>query len=95
VQWAELNYCAGAVLGLQQAGHELDLVGADHRAGLFQAQVGLEPARQDVAVLAPPAGFVGARSQHEERVSFLLVSDAVQGQQISHVTRFKADPPQL
>jgi hypothetical protein len=33
----ELDDDASVILGLQQARHELDLVAADHRAGLLQA----------------------------------------------------------
>ena len=40
---AELGDRAGVVAGLQQAGEELQLVGADQRRRLLEAEVGLEP----------------------------------------------------
>src|SRR5215469_17173079 len=39
---------AGIILGLQQSGHELSLIGADLDSGLLKAEVLLEPARQHV-----------------------------------------------
>lgn len=91
VKLAELDDGAGAVLGLKQAGDELDFVGADDGAGLFEAEVGFEPGGEDVVVLAPPAGFVGAFDESEERVALLFVGDSVEGEEIGDVAGFEAD----
>jgi hypothetical protein len=87
----ELDDGAGDLGGLQQVGYELWLVSADDCAGLFQAEVGLEPVRDDVAVLVPPAGHVGLPGQGQQRSSLLVVGDAVEGEQPCHVGFSEAD----
>src|SRR4051812_48578357 len=52
---AQGDHRAGVVLGLQEPGDELQLIGPDQRRRLFETDVGLEPARQDVTVPVPPA----------------------------------------
>ena len=54
------------VLGLEQAVHELDLEAADGGGRGLQAEVGLEPVGQDVAVLGPPVRLAGLLGQGEE-----------------------------
>lgn len=83
------------VRGLQQAGNELHLVAADDGGGLLQADVHLEPARQDVAELVPPAGGAGLVGEPEEVLALLLVHDAVQGEEVGDVTLLVADPAQF
>ena len=70
---------AGVVRGLQQARHELHLVGADQRGGGLQAEVGLEPAGQHVAVPVPPAGGVRLAGQRAAGARApVVVGDAVE-----------------
>ncbi|MGC0411125.1 hypothetical protein RKD31_004368 [Streptomyces sp. SAI-163] len=86
---------AGVLLGLQQAVHELHLVGPDQRGGALQPHVGREPAGQHVGVTVPPARDVGLLGQGEQGGALLLVRDAVQRQQVLDVPRLEAHPAQL
>ena len=85
----------GVALGLEQAVHELQLERSDQRGRRLQAQVGLEPVRQDVAVLGPPALVVGLPGQGQQPGPHLLVGHAVQGEQVGHVADLAADPAVL
>jgi hypothetical protein len=86
---------ACVVLGLQQAGDELDLIGAQVGRRLLQPQVHLEPRRQQVGVLLPPARPVGLPHQPEELGPLLRVGDAVEREQVRDVTLLEPDPPEL
>ncbi|GAA2403289.1 hypothetical protein GCM10010420_33130 [Streptomyces glaucosporus] len=88
---AQEDHGAGVVLGLEQAGDELHLVGADHRRGLLQADVPVEPARQDVVVPVPPAARAGPAGQGEEVRPLVLVQHSVEREEVRHVT-FLAGP---
>jgi hypothetical protein len=92
VQVAQPHEGAGIVLGLQQPGHQLGLVDAEDRRGLLQTDIGLEPARQHVTVLAPPTGCVGLPGEGEQSLAFLRVGDAIEGEQIGHITFLGRDP---
>ena len=83
---------AGVVLGLQQPGHELDLVGAHQAGGLLQTDVGLEPGGQDVVVGVPPSLAVGLTGQGEQRVPLGLVSEPVEREEVRDVPFLEADP---
>ena len=91
----ERGHGAGIVLGLEQAVHELDLKVADQRRGHLQAQIRLEPLREDVVVLGPPAGRVGLPGQREHARPHLLVGHAVEGEQVLDVPLLEPHPPVL
>src|SRR5512146_1477117 len=76
---------AGVVFRLQQAGHELHLVPADLDGGLLEADVLLEPGRQDGGVVLPPAARVGADGDAAQRLYLRLVGDAVMHEQVDDV----------
>ncbi len=67
---------ARVVLGLEQAGDEVRLVGAQEARGAFQADVHAEPVGQHVVEALPPAGLVGLLGEFDEGVG-LLVGDSV------------------
>src|SRR3984957_21194430 len=56
----------GIGLGLEQPGHVFSLVGTDGRCRRLQTDVGLEPLRNSLAVLLPPAALPGLTSQGEQ-----------------------------
>ncbi len=91
----ELDEGTGHLPGLQQVGYELRLIGADHRAGLLETEVHLEPVGQDVAVAVPPSGLVGLPGHGQERHSFRFADNAVQGEQVGDVTLLEAHPAEL
>ena len=92
---AEQRDRARVVLGLQQPGNELDLVGPDAGRGLLQADVGLEPGGQHVGVVVPPAVRAGAAGQLAQRLALLLVGHLVEGEQVGDVAVLEADPAGL
>ena len=77
---AELGDSTRILLGLQQTGNELHFIGADQTSGFFQADMGLEPGRQDVAVLVPPAGRARLPGQGELILPLLVVRYAVESE---------------
>lgn len=87
---AGLQHPARVVLGLEQAGDEVRLVGADEGGRALQADVHGEPARQDVVEPLPPAGPVGLLGQLDEELG-LVVGDAVGLQQQLEVRDFEGD----
>lgn len=95
VRETEADDRSRVVLRLQQPGDELQLVGAQQGGGLFQAEVHLEPAGQDVAVPVPPAGGVGLLRELQQRGPLVRVGDAVQGQQVGDVALLEADAAEL
>jgi len=86
---------SGVLLGLEQARHELHLVGADERRRLLQTEVHLEPVRQEIAVLVPPALDVRPRGEMKELLTRLGVRDAVEGEQVGDVAFLELDPAEL
>ena len=91
LQMGAVDHRAHVVVGLQQPGDELAFVAADQGGGLFQVDIGAEPAGEDVAVVLPPAGGVGFSGQGEEFGDFGGVGDLVAGQQVDDVAVFEAD----
>jgi hypothetical protein len=71
------------------------LVHADDLGVLLQAEVGLEPAGYDVAVVLPPRGLAGPTDQGEQCLPFRLIGDSVEGEEVRHVTGLVADAPVL
>ena len=84
---------AGVALGLQQARHELDLVGPDDRGRRLQAHVRLEPGGKDVRVGVPPSRGIRFPGQVQQRGTFLAVGHPVEGKEVAHIALLKADPP--
>ena len=89
---------AGVVLGLEQAGDELGLVGVDGGGFGFQADVGA--AAQDVGVAGPPAAAAGFAGELDEGLAGGLVGDAVGVEQVGDVAGVDAglavfDPAEL
>ena len=74
----ELDDGSHVLRGLQQAGDELQLVGTDQLRGGFEAEVGVEPARQHVAEAVPPAGVVRVPGEGHQALAFLAVVQSVQ-----------------
>src|SRR4029453_3698801 len=91
LQVRPLHHRPHVVVGLQQAGHELALVGPDQDGGRLQVHVGPEPRRQHVAVVLPPAGRVGLPGQGEEVGHLLGVGDLVEAQQVDDIALLEAD----
>jgi len=91
----EPEYRAGVLLGLQQAGDELDLVAADEAGSLLEPQVGVKPGGHHVAVGVPPVWRVGVPGQGQQRGPLGLVVQAVKFQQVGHVAQLEAGPAQL
>ena len=86
---------ARVVLGLQQPGHELELVGPDAGRGLLEADVGLEPGRQHVAVVVPPPVPARGAGQFMQGRALLLVGHLVEGEQVGDVALLEAHPAGL
>ena len=86
---------ARVLLALQQPGDELELVGPDDRRHLLEPQVGLEPVRQQVAVLLPPDLGVGLAHELQDRGALGLDGDPVEGEQVDDVALLEPDAPQL
>src|SRR6266542_1897797 len=84
------DHRARVVVGLQQPGDELALVGADDRGRLLQVDVGAEPLRQHVAVLVPPAGVVGVQRHPDDRGHLTRIGP-VQSEQVDDVAFLEAD----
>src|SRR4029453_4517830 len=80
-----LYHRTGIVPGLQQTRNEVDLVGADERRRLLQAEIRQEPRRYDVRELLPPFRRIRLPGQRHHGGP-LLVPDAVQGEQIADIT---------
>jgi hypothetical protein len=85
----------GIFIGLQQAGHELDLIRADARGGFLKAQISLEPAGQDVGVVVPPAVGVGVARERQQRRALVLVGHPVEGEHGGDVPVLEPDPAGL
>src|SRR6266516_4396609 len=90
-----LDHRAHVVLGLQQAGHELALVGTDQGGRALQVDVGAEPGGQDVAVVLPPAGLVGLASKSDQARDLDGVAHAVEVEQVHQIALLEADLPVL
>jgi hypothetical protein len=82
---------AHVVVGLEQAGDELALVGADQAGRRLQVHVRPEPRRQQVAVVLPPAGVVGVGGHGQELLDLVGVGDLVPAQQVDQVAPLEAD----
>ena len=81
----------GVVLGLQEAGDVVRLIGADQVGFALQADEGAEPFGQHIAEPVPPARLVGLAGEVEEAVDLVLLADAVGRQQLLDVREFEAD----
>jgi hypothetical protein len=92
---AEADDGARVVGRLEQAVHELRLVRTDDGRGLFQADVGLQPRRDEVGVLVPPAGRVGLAGERQQRLAVLVVGDLVEREQVGHVAQLEAAAAEL
>src|SRR5215207_731056 len=92
---AELYDGPRVVRGLQQPGHELDLVGADQLGGDLEPAVGVEPGRGQVVVPLPPARVVRLAGQVQQAFTLGRVVELVEGQQIVDVAHLEADPAEL
>src|SRR5262249_6549969 len=55
--------------------------------------VRLEPGRQYVRVVVPPARGVGPAGQRAQRLAFLIVGHAIESQQVGDIAIFEAHPP--
>ena len=86
---------ASVVRGLQQAGDELELVLPDDRGRGLEAEVRLDPVRQDVRVPLPPARRARLAGQPHQRLALLARADLVQGQQVRDVALLERDPAVL
>ena len=82
----------GVVPGLQQARNEVRFVTADEAGGRFKPEVRLEPARDHVAVGVPPPLRIGLPGHGEQCRAFVLVADAIKGQEIGHISRLESGP---
>ena len=85
----------GVLPGLEESRHELQLVRPDDRAGLLQAEIGLEPPGQQVRVALPPAGRVRLAGQREELVPLGLRDKAVEREQVGDVALLETHAPEL
>ena len=92
---AQLDDLAGVRRRLEQPGHELHLVVTDDRRGLLEADVRLEPVRQQVTEVVPPARVAGLAGQVEQALPVGGIGHAVQGEQVLDVPVLEADPAVL
>jgi hypothetical protein len=86
-----LDHRPHVVIGLQQPGDELALIGPDQPGRRLQVDIGPEPRRQDVAVVLPPARAVGLPGQGHELGHLGRVGDLVEVEQVDDVAFFEAD----
>ena len=91
----ETDHFTGVGPRLQQARHELYFVVADDGGGGFQADVRLEPVRQEVAEIVPPSGVAGLPGQRQQARPLVGIGDAVQREQVADVPVLEADPAVL
>jgi hypothetical protein len=77
---AQLRDSARVVPRLRESGYELDLVVPDHCRGLFQPEVGLEPAVQQIRVAVPPARRIRLPDQVKELGPLRRVMHTVEGE---------------
>jgi len=78
---------------LEQAGHELQLVGPDKGCCLFESDVCDEPVGHYVVVPGPPTPAVGVLRERQQVRALALVSNAIEGEQVSDVSLLEADRP--
>lgn len=81
----------GIVLGLENAGHELDLEDPDGRSAGLQPKVIFEPAGQDVAAPVPPVRLARLLRDGQDPGPLPLTGHAVQGEQVINVARLEPD----
>jgi hypothetical protein len=73
----------------------LNVIAADRLGGLLQAHVRLEPARQHVLVVVPPAGLVGPGGQGQDLLPLAPVGDPVELEKVGDVDLTNRVPAQL
>ena len=93
--WPRMITARATPVGLQQARHELDLIGSDQLGGLLQVEVGLEPGVEHVTARLPPAGVFSSRVSASSRSRSTGSSMPVDDRQVGDVTPPEADPARL
>ena len=86
---------AGVLLGLQQAGHELDLVDTDELGGLFESHEDVEPVRDHILELLVPRGRVRLAGELYQLLPLSRVVDSVELKEVGDVTFLERDPAKL